>query len=184
MPNAKSAITLAKVIWLTGFSGAGKSSLAEALAKTFADLNYSSLILDGDALRSGLNKDLSFSKDDRVENIRRTAEIAKLLVDSGITVIVALISPYIKDRQLARSLFKKNQFIEVHVDTPLEVCIQRDSKGLYAKALRGEIKEFTGFDSHYERPTNPELRLDAQIHSSQELAATVISYLKSLESFD
>ena len=151
-----------QVIWLTGLSGAGKSTIAQALAQALKDRELQTYILDGDVLRTGLNQDLGFSEEDRIENIRRTAQVAKLMVDANLIVIAALISPYARDRSSARALFKKGQFVEVFISTPVELCIQRDPKGLYAKALKGEIKGFTGIDAPYEVPTEPELTLQTQ----------------------
>ena len=167
-----------QVIWLTGLSGAGKSTIAQALAKALKDRNLQTYILDGDVLRTGLNQDLGFSEEDRIENIRRTAQVAKLMVDANLIVIAALISPYARDRQSARALFKEGQFVEVFISTPVELCIQRDPKGLYAKALRGEIKGFTGIDAPYEAPTEPELTLQTQGRTVKELVDKVLGYLK------
>ena len=166
-----------QVIWLTGLSGAGKSTIAQALAKALIDRNLQTYILDGDVLRTGLNQDLGFSEEDRIENIRRTAQVAKLMVDANLIVIAALISPYARDRQSARALFKEGQFVEVFISTSIELCIQRDPKGLYAKALRGEIKGFTGIDAPYEVPTEPELTLQTQGRTVEELVNQVLGYL-------
>ena len=136
-----------KVIWMTGLSGSGKSTIAQELAKTLVGRTNLVRILDGDKLRSTICKDLGFSEADRKENIRRAADLAKQLFNAGNTVIAALISPYAEDRQKVREMFEKGQFIEVYVDTPIEVCMQRDPKGLYAKAMNGEIKNFTGIDT-------------------------------------
>ncbi|MDH6421580.1 adenylylsulfate kinase [Polynucleobacter sphagniphilus] len=165
------------VIWLTGLSGAGKSTVAKGLEQALKSQNIPVSVLDGDALRANLNKDLGFSKEDRIENIRRTAVMAKSFVDSGSVVIVALISPYAEGRQQARQLFQEGQFLEVFIDTPLEVCIQRDPKGLYARALNGDIKNFTGIDAPYEAPLNPELSLNTQKHSANELIETITKHL-------
>jgi len=169
-----------RVIWLTGLSGAGKSMIAQGLASALLSNSIETTILDGDTLRTGLNRDLGFTKEDRVENIRRTAEVAKLLVNSGSFVIVALISPFIECRQKARELFKTDQFLEVYISTPIEVCIQRDPKGLYAKAINGDIKNFTGIDSPYEAPNNPELALDTQKHSVEELVQIMLEHIKRI----
>ncbi len=166
-----------QVIWLTGLSGAGKSTIAQALAKALKDRNLQTYILDGDVLRTGLNQDLGFSEEDRIENIRRTAQVAKLMVDANLIVIAALISPYARDRSSARALFKEGQFVEVFISTPVELCIQRDPKGLYAKALKGEIKGFTGIDAPYEVPTEPELTLHTKGRTAEELVDEVLEYL-------
>ncbi len=146
-------------IWLTGLSGSGKSTLAHLLLDHLHCVNQPSAILDGDELRNGLNCDLGFSEADRIENMRRGAEVARLMVDAGIVVIVALISPLARGRELARARFRPGQFIEVFVDAPLEECERRDPKGLYLKARRGEIPQFTGIDSPFEVPTRPEIHL-------------------------
>lgn len=166
-----------KVIWLTGLSGAGKSTIAQGLAAALLNMGHHAYVLDGDILRSGLNQDLGFSQADRVENIRRTAQVAKLMTEAGMMVIVALISPYTDDRQKARSLFKEGQFIEVFINTPIELCIQRDPKGFYAKALKGEIKNFTGIDAPYEAPTNPEIILETQETPVDDLIKIILKSL-------
>jgi bifunctional enzyme CysN/CysC len=148
------------VLWFTGLSGSGKSTLANALEKRLHAMGRHTYLLDGDNVRHGLNKDLGFTEADRVENIRRVAEVAKLMVDAGLIVITAFISPFRSERQLARSLLQEGEFIEVFVDTPLAVAESRDPKGLYKKARRGEIKNFTGIDSPYEAPEHPEIRID------------------------
>ena len=150
---------VAKCLWLTGLSGSGKSTIANLLEKRMHAEGKHTYILDGDNVRHGLNRDLGFTEADRVENIRRVAEVAKLMVDAGLIVIVAFISPFRAERQLARSLFDLGEFIEVFVDTPLEECERRDVKGLYAKARRGELKNFTGIDSAYEPPETAEVHL-------------------------
>ena len=146
-------------LWFTGLSGSGKSTIANLLEKRLHVDGKHTYILDGDNVRHGLNRDLGFTEEDRVENIRRVSEVAKLLVDAGLIVIVAFISPYRAERQLARSLFDADEFVEVFVDTPMEECERRDVKGLYAKARRGELKNFTGIDSDYEAPRAPEIHL-------------------------
>jgi bifunctional enzyme CysN/CysC len=149
----------ARCLWFTGLSGSGKSTIANLLEKRLHADGRHTYVLDGDNVRHGLNRDLGFTEADRVENIRRVGEVAKLFVDAGLLVIVAFISPYRAERQLARSLFASGEFLEVFVDTPLEECERRDVKGLYAKARRGELKNFTGIDSDYERPETPEIHL-------------------------
>jgi bifunctional enzyme CysN/CysC len=150
----------AKVIWLTGLSGSGKSTIANVLAKRLHALGMHAYVLDGDNLRMGLNVDLGFTPEDRAENVRRTSEVAKLMVDAGLIVITALVSPFEADRQRARSIFNDGDFIEVFVDTPVDTCISRDPKGLYKKAKDGQIPNFTGIGQDYEKPSQPELILD------------------------
>ncbi|TGL59760.1 adenylyl-sulfate kinase [Leptospira ognonensis] len=147
------------VVWFTGLSGSGKSTIANRLEEKLHQAGKHTFILDGDNVRHGLNKDLGFSESDRVENIRRVAEVSKLLFDAGLIVIVTLISPFRADRNLARNLFKKGEFFEVFVDTPLDVAESRDPKGLYKKARTGEIKNFTGISSPYEAPDAPDFRI-------------------------
>jgi bifunctional enzyme CysN/CysC len=166
------------VIWLTGLSGAGKSTIANLVEKMLFAAGRHTYLLDGDNVRHGLNKDLGFTEVDRVENIRRVAEVARLMVDAGLVVITSFISPFRAERQLARSLMAEGEFIEVFVDTPLEVAEQRDTKGLYRKARRGELKNFTGIDSPYERPTAPELVLDTTSMTPQQAAEKVIELLR------
>jgi bifunctional enzyme CysN/CysC len=152
----------AKLIWLTGLSGSGKSAIANALEKRLHALGMHAYVLDGDNLRMGLNVDLGFTPEDRAENVRRVSEVGKLMIDAGLIVITALVSPFEVDRQRARSIFGDGDFIEVFVDTPVDVCIARDPKGLYKKASQGQIPNFTGVGQDYERPTKPELTLDGQ----------------------
>lgn len=148
------------MIWFTGLSGSGKSTVAIALERELHKRGLLCRILDGDNIRSGINNNLGFSAADRIENIRRIAEVARLFIDSGIITIAAFISPGNDMREMASRIIGKDDFLEVFVDTPLEVCEQRDVKGLYAKARRGEIKDFTGISSPFEAPANPALRLD------------------------
>jgi len=152
----------AKLIWLTGLSGSGKSTIANALEKRLHALGMHAYVLDGDNLRMGLNVDLGFTPEDRAENVRRVSEVGKLMIDAGLIVITALVSPFEVDRQRARSIFNHGDFIEVFVDTPVDVCIARDPKGLYKKASQGQIPNFTGVGQDYERPTKPELTLNGQ----------------------
>jgi adenylyl-sulfate kinase len=149
----------AATVWFTGLSGSGKSTLALAVEAALLDRGVAAYVLDGDNVRFGLNRDLGFSPEDRTENIRRIGEVCRLLNEAGIVVLTAFISPYLEDRRRVRDLHPDGSFIEVHVDTPLEVCEQRDPKGLYAKARAGEITGFTGVDDPYEAPTSPELVL-------------------------
>ena len=152
----------AKLIWLTGLSGSGKSTIANALEKRLHSLGMHAYVLDGDNLRMGLNVDLGFTPEDRAENVRRVSEVGKLMIDAGLIVITALVSPFEVDRQRARSIFDEGDFIEVFVDTPVDICISRDPKGLYKKASQGQIPNFTGVGQDYERPTQPELTLNGQ----------------------
>ena len=165
------------VIWLTGLSGAGKSTIANLVERRLHAAGCHTYLLDGDNLRHGLNKDLGFTASDRVENIRRAAEVAKLMLDAGLVVIVALISPFTHEREMARSLVEEGEFIEVFVDAPLEVAEGRDPKGLYRKARRGELRNFTGIDAPYERPESPELHLDTAAQSPEESADAVLALL-------
>ena len=167
------------VVWLTGLSGAGKSTLGTELERHLFGLGIHTYLLDGDNLRMGMNSDLGFTERDRQENIRRAGELAKVLVDAGVVVIVALISPYQKDRQMVRQIMNDGEFIEVYVNCPLEVCAQRDPKGLYKKVKAGAIKNFTGFDSPYEEPVNPELNIQTDKVSVQQGTQQVISYLEA-----
>ena len=146
-------------VWFTGLSGSGKSTLANLLEKRLYAAGRHTCLLDGDNLRHGLNRDLGFTDADRVENIRRVAEVSRLMVSAGLIVLVSFISPFRSDRRMARSLFADGEFVEVYVDTPIEVCEERDVKGLYAKARRGDLKNFTGIDSPYEAPERPEVHL-------------------------
>jgi bifunctional enzyme CysN/CysC len=162
------------VVWLTGLSGAGKSTIANLVERKLDEQGFHTYLLDGDNVRHGLNKDLGFTDADRVENIRRIAEVAKLMVDAGLIVLASFISPFRAERQLARELVRDDEFIEVHVDAPIEVAESRDRKGLYAKARRGELVNFTGIDSPYEIPENPDLRIDASGVVSAEVSAELV----------
>lgn len=166
----------AATLWFTGLSGSGKSTIAKALEKDLVGRGVKAFILDGDNVRHGLNNDLGFSPEDRCENIRRVSEVAKLMNDAGIVVITAFISPYRVDRGNARRIIG-DRFIEVFVDTPLEVCEQRDPKGLYRKVRAGAIQNFTGIDAPYEAPENPELRLDTVELDIPACVAAVVSML-------
>ena len=167
------------VVWLTGLSGSGKTSTADALENKLHALGYKTYTLDGDNVRHGLNNDLGFTDADRVENIRRVAEVAKLMVDAGLIVITAFISPFISERKYARQILADNEFIEVFVDAPIEVCEARDPKGLYKKARSGQLKNFTGIDSEYQKPQNPEIVLESSKKPPEELANYVLEYLIS-----
>jgi bifunctional enzyme CysN/CysC len=165
--------------WLTGLPGAGKSTIARALELRLHDLGRHTYLLDGDQLRTGLNRDLGFSRADRDENVRRAAEVARLMLDAGLIVICAFISPYRSQRRLARSLLGPGEFIEVFLDTASSVCETRDPKGHYAKARRGEMPGFTGIDGSYEAPESPELRLDTAAVSVQDCVAQIIAWLET-----
>ena len=162
-----------KIIWFTGLSGSGKSSIANILEKKLHSMGLHTIILDGDNIRHGLNKDLGFTEADRVENIRRVGEVAKLMVESGLICITAFISPFESERRMIRSLVTKDEFVEIYVDTPLEICEERDVKGLYAKARAGQLPNFTGISSPFEEPKNPEIRIDT-IQTPPEVAADII----------
>ncbi|MDO3382767.1 adenylyl-sulfate kinase [Gilvimarinus algae] len=166
-----------RCIWLTGLSGAGKSTIANALDATLHANGIKSFLLDGDNVRHGLNKDLGMTESDRAENIRRVGEVAKLMVDAGLVVICAFISPYKRDRQMVRSVFDHGQFIEAYLDTPLSVCENRDPKGLYKKARAGMIKQFTGISDPYEVPENPEVVLDTSKNSVAESVKVILGAL-------
>lgn len=164
------------VLWFTGLSGSGKSTVAVALEKKLHDMGKLTYLLDGDNVRHGLNKNLGFTDEDRVENIRRISEVAKLFVDSGVITIATFISPFIEERNKVRELLG-NDFVEVYIDCPLEVCEKRDPKGIYHKARKGEIKNFTGIDSPYEKPTNPEITVSTNLNSIEECVDLIIDYL-------
>jgi adenylyl-sulfate kinase len=168
------------IIWLTGFSGAGKSTIAVRLEKTLFDLNRHTYILDGDNIRQGLCSDLGFSHDDRTENIRRIGEAARLFTDAGIICIAAFISPYRADRDLARRIAPRGKFLEVYVNASLEVCEKRDPKGLYARARAGELKNFTGISAPYEPPLKPEIELDTNKLSVTECVGIILKRLDKL----
>uniref|UniRef100_UPI0025FD4718 adenylyl-sulfate kinase n=1 Tax=uncultured Caulobacter sp. TaxID=158749 RepID=UPI0025FD4718 len=170
-----------QVVWLTGLSGAGKSTIANLVEKRLHALGRHTYLLDGDNVRHGLNKDLGFTEEDRVENIRRVAEVAKLMVDAGLIVLTAFISPFRAERQLARDLLDGGEFIEVFVDTPLAVAEARDVKGLYKKARSGQLKNFTGVDSPYEAPEKPELRIDTTAIDPVEAAERIVAWLEGQE---
>ncbi|MBD3370554.1 adenylyl-sulfate kinase [Candidatus Fermentibacteria bacterium] len=161
-------------VWLTGLSGSGKSTIADALAARLHDMGVLTAILDGDNVRHGLNRDLGFSPEDRKENIRRIAEVAKLFSSFGVVNILAFISPYREDRDFARSIRGEDDFLEVYVKVPLEVAEERDPKGLYAKARSGEIPSFTGISAPYEEPLHPELVLDTDVLSPEEGAERIL----------
>ncbi|MBB4184222.1 bifunctional enzyme CysN/CysC [Sinorhizobium terangae] len=169
------------VLWFTGYSGSGKSTIANNLEKVLHASGKHTYMLDGDNIRHGLNRDLGFTAEDRVENIRRVAEVAKLMADAGLVVLVSFISPFKAERQLAREMMDEGEFIEIFVDTPIEECARRDPKGLYRKAQAGEIQNFTGISSPYERPESPEIHLHTIGHDPQELARKVADFLNGRE---
>ncbi|WP_417566199.1 adenylyl-sulfate kinase [Marinobacter sp.] len=169
------------LLWFTGLSGSGKSTIANALDVALHKRGYHTFLLDGDNVRHGLCKDLGFSDDDREENIRRVGEVCKLFADAGLIVMSAFISPFTSDRRLVRKLFPAGEFIEVYMDTPLATCEERDPKGLYQKARSGEITHFTGIDSPYEVPAHPEIRLDTSRHTVEECVESLVAYLLERE---
>lgn len=170
----------AALLWFTGLSGSGKSTVANALESWLYDNGHHTYLLDGDNIRHGLNKDLGFSEKERVENIRRIGEVGKLFVDAGTIVLSAFISPFRADRQMVRSLLEQGEFIEIYMATPIEVCEQRDPKGLYKKARSGQIKQFTGIDSPYEPPVAPEIVIDASRHGVEEAVEVIVARLREL----
>jgi bifunctional enzyme CysN/CysC len=167
------------LVWLTGLSGAGKSTIANLVEKKLHALGLHTYLLDGDNVRHGLNKDLGFTEADRVENVRRVAEVARLMVDAGLITLVSFISPFRAEREMARRLIAEGEFCEVFVDTPLAVAERRDPKGLYKKARRGELKNFTGIDSPYEPPERAEVRIDTTTCSPEEAAESIVAYLRN-----
>ncbi|MEX9885359.1 adenylyl-sulfate kinase [Providencia rettgeri] len=167
------------VLWFTGLSGSGKSTLAGAIENQLTSMGMKTYLLDGDNIRHGLCRDLGFNEADRQENIRRVGEVAKLMVDAGLIVATAFISPFQADRQKVRDLFEPEQFFELYVDTPVSICEQRDPKGLYQQAREGKIKQFTGIDSPYEIPQNPELHLDGQQPISDSLSQIIALLLRN-----
>ncbi|HAD16349.1 MAG TPA: adenylyl-sulfate kinase [Erythrobacter sp.] len=170
-----------RVLWFTGLSGSGKSTIANEVEKKLALMNRHTFLLDGDNVRHGLNKDLGFTESDRIENIRRIGEVAKLMTDAGLIVLTAFISPFRADRQLVRDMIDRGEFIEIHVDTPLEVAEARDVKGLYKKAREGKLKNFTGIDSPYEPPESPEIRVNTVEMTPEEAADHIIAKILPLK---
>ena len=167
------------VLWFTGLSAAGKSTIADQVEQKLHAAGKRTYLLDGDNVRHGLSKDLGFTDHDRVENIRRVAEVAKLMVDAGLIVITAFISPFKAERQMARELLGEGEFIEIFVNTPLDVCEARDPKGLYSKARTGELKNFTGIDSAYESPTNADIVLNSADNDPVTLSEQMMEYLQA-----
>ena len=165
------------ILWFTGLSGSGKSTIANVVEEYLHRNSVRTYILDGDNVRHGLNGDLGFSDDDRKENIRRIGEASKLFIDAGVMVLTSFISPFVEDRNLVRKIVDTHEFIEIHVQCPLEVCEERDVKGLYKKARKGEISQFTGIDSPYEDPVNSEITVDTSILSIDEAASKIVTYL-------
>ncbi len=171
-------------IWLTGLSGAGKSTIANLLEQKMHDRGLHTFLLDGDNIRHGLNKDLGFTDSDRQENIRRIAEVAKLMVDAGLVVIVAFISPFRRDRLAARKLFASGQFLKVFVDAPLDECIRRDPKQLYTKAKRGDISNFTGLSSSYESPETPDITVHTLTESPDRCVVKIFDYYAQMSNMN
>jgi bifunctional enzyme CysN/CysC len=167
------------VLWFTGLSGSGKSTIANIVERTLFAHGHHTYLLDGDNVRHGLNRDLGFTDADRVENIRRVGEASKLFIDAGLIVLVSFISPFRSERRMARELLQPGEFLEVFVDTPIELCMQRDPKGLYEKAKAGEIKNFTGIDSPYEAPENAEIILETATHSAEALAEQIVAQMRA-----
>lgn len=170
-----------RILWFTGLPSSGKSTIAHELEHTLNRKGIHTYVLDGDNVRHGLNKDLGFTKEDRKENIRRIGEVAKLFIDTGILTITAFISPFIEDRETVRDLVKEGEFIEVYVKCPLSVCMERDPKGLFKKAIAGEIKDFTGISHPYEEPQYPEILIESDELSVGESVGKIMDYLKENE---
>jgi adenylylsulfate kinase len=168
------------ILWFTGLSGAGKSTLAHAVEKALFEFGCRTFVVDGDNVRHGLCKDLGFTNEDRQENIRRVGELSKLFLEAGVITLTAFISPFQSDRNRIRDLVGQGEFIEIYCKASLTICEQRDVKGLYARARRGEIAEFTGISSLYEPPSNPELELDTGVESLDECVNKIINYLKTV----
>lgn len=170
----------AKVVWFTGLSGSGKSTIAQQLEKKLHAEGFFTMVLDGDNVRTGINKNLGFSDEDRTENIRRIAEVSKLFLNNGIITICCFVSPTIAIRQLAKDIIGEADFLEVYIDTPLAICEQRDVKGLYAKARKGEIKDFTGIHQAFEAPINATLEIQTAYETIEQSTTTIFNFLKPL----
>lgn len=181
--RSKQKLQKPKILWFTGLSGSGKSTIANLVEKKLHAMGKHTYLLDGDNVRHGLNKDLGFTDVDRVENIRRIGEVSKLMVDAGLIVLAAFISPFRAERQMVREMMDEDEFIEIFVDTPLEICEERDEKGLYKKARSGELKNFTGIDSPYEIPKNAEVHVNTQDNSAEGASENIIKILKRLETY-
>lgn len=167
------------LLWFTGLSGSGKSTIANAVEKALVNKKIHTYTLDGDNVRKGLNNNLGFAPEDRTENIRRIAEVANLMVDAGLVVLAAFVSPYKEDRENIRSIVGEHNYVEIFVNTPLEECERRDVKGLYAKARAGEIKNFTGINAPYEAPENPDIEIDTTKLTVDEAVSEILKHLKS-----
>ena len=165
------------LLWFTGLSASGKSTIANIVEQKLFNLHYKTYLLDGDNVRHGLNRDLGFDEESRIENIRRVGEVSKLFLDAGIIVLTAFISPFKSDRELVKSLFNKGEILEVFIDSSLETCEKRDPKGMYLKARKGEIKNFTGISSPYEAPENAEIHITNDNISPEEAADQIVNYL-------
>lgn len=172
------------ILWLTGLSGSGKSTIAKLLEKKLCSMDKHAYVLDGDHIRQGLSKDLGFTEANRVENMRRVAEVAKLMIDSGQIVLVSMISPFAAERRMARELVEDGEFFEIFVDTPLHVAEQRDPKGLYRKARRGELKNFTGIDSPYEAPLNPEIHINTMLQTPEQAVEAILIHITQIGVLD
>ena len=172
-----------KIVWFTGLSGSGKSTVANFVEAKLLQRQAHSIMLDGDNIRHGLSKDLGFTDADRVENIRRIGEVAKLMVDAGLIVLCSFISPFAAERRMVRELVEPGEFIEIFLDTPLEVCIERDPKGLYKRALAGQIRNFTGIDQPYERPDDAEIIIGEELSGPTDSAERILRYLDDTQTF-
>ena len=167
------------LLWFTGLSGSGKSTIANAVELKLFEMNILTYLLDGDNIRHGINKDLGYSKNDRAENVRRIAEVSKLFLDAGLLILVASISPYEKDREKVKKIVKKGKFIEIFIDTPINICEKRDVKGLYSKARSGEINNFTGISSPYEKPKKPDIHIQTTQQSIEDSVKTICNFISN-----